>query len=389
MNILVTSLPDLRKINPQRPHHLLRFLKQKHHITIISGNAWWVEPHEDDFTNALLKNTDYYYLSDGAISPLIQEALAFRRMNSLSVNLHDFDLVISFHSLIAGYTLSKKGTMPMVLDICDDIVDWISNSSQIPSILKPAGKTAGSFFLKRALNHSKKVTYSIESLKEKYRVPEEKSVLIPNGVDTQLFRRVSDDGLREALQIPEGALVLGFVGYLGEWTNLEIVFETVRQLQRHMAVIMLVAGCGPKLEVYKSLVNELHISDKVRFLGNIPYTRVPQYISSMDICLLPFDSSAVSTNALPLKLFEYMACEKPVISTPLTGVQRAVGDIPFYFADSEELKDQLLNLYTYPEGCQKLGEKGRNFVESNFSWDNIGLAFTRVANSALEEDNGR
>ena len=70
----------------------------------------------------------------------------------------------------------------------------------------------------------------------------------------------------------------------------------------------------------------IFIAENVIFTGNIQYLDVPDYISSMDICLLPFDTGMVSQNALPLKLFEYMACPVPVISTDIRkyGMQLAI-----------------------------------------------------------------
>ena len=79
----------------------------------------------------------------------------------------------------------------------------------------------------------------------------------------------------------------------------------------------------------------------------------------------------MSQNALPLKLFEYMACQRPVISTPLRGVIEAVQDKVLYASDIEELKRHIIELYQSERLQTKTGSAGRRFVEENYSWSRI------------------
>ncbi len=62
-------------------------------------------------------------------------------------------------------------------------------------------------------------------------------------------------------------------------------------------------------------------------------------MAATDICLLPFRLNAVSHAACPLKLFEYAALRKPIVSTPLREVQRIAGEFAFFARDQEEMKD--------------------------------------------------
>lgn len=63
--------------------------------------------------------------------------------------------------------------------------------------------------------------------------------------------------------------------------------------------------------------------------------------SAMDFCLIPFKRSSISENALLLKLFEYMACEKPIISTELPGIKAVVGNKVMYAANEDEYKEKI------------------------------------------------
>ena len=91
----------------------------------------------------------------------------------------------------------------------------------------------------------------------------------------------------------------------------------------------------------------------------------------MDVCLLPFLKDKVSNNALPLKLFEYMACEKIVISTPLSGVKEVIGNKIIYASNVEEMTQRIVEIYHDKDILRELGKKGREFVEQNYSWDKL------------------
>jgi len=381
MKILVTSLPDLKKIHPQRPHHLFKYLSQKHEVTVLCVNAWWLEEKQDEYLRTSLKNVSIHYISENKLSPVIQEIFAIKSLKNLG-NL-DFDIHISLNSLLMSYTVAKKLKVPSLFDICDDIIDWIDSSPQIPTLLKPIGKVVGSFMLKRNIKINERITYSTEFLKSSYSLPENKSVLIPNGVDTNLFyKRNGKTKAKERFNISEDVLVLGFVGFLGEWIDLQTVLETIKILQDQVKIKLIVVGNGSKFARFKELSKNCGGQENVIFTGDVPYSEVPEYISYMDICLLPFD--VVSQGALPLKLFEYMACEKPVISSPLFGVKNAVGDMIIYASNPDELKQSILKLYHDEELRIELGKRGRGFVKQNFSWDKICRKFEEVLIEASE-----
>jgi len=383
MKILVTSLPDLKKISPQRPHHLLKYLSQKHEVTVLCVNAWWLKERQDEYLRSSLKNVNIYYICENKLSPILQEIFAIKSLKNLG-NL-DFDIHISLNSLLMSYTVAKKLKVPCLFDICDDIISWINSSPQIPTLLKLIGKVVGSFMLERNIKITERITYSTEFLKSSYSLPENKSVLIPNGVDTNLFyKRNEETKAKERFNISEDVLVLGFVGFLGEWVDLQTVFETIKILQDQVKIRLIVVGNGSKFARFKELSKNCGVQENVIFTGDVPYSEVPEYISYMDICLLPFDTSAVSQHALPLKLFEYMACEKPVISTPLAGVKEAVEDQVLYASNADELKQRILELYHNEELRKRLGKEGRRFVERNYSWNKICRKFEEVLIEASE-----
>jgi glycosyltransferase involved in cell wall biosynthesis len=387
MKILVTSLPDLKKINPQRPHHVLRYLSKKHSVTVLCVNAWWLKERKDDYLKEALGNIKLFYLSERRINPVLQELSVVRNSNIFRnrFNHDEFDVHLNFNSLIAGYFIAKRIKIPTIFDICDDLPERIRASPQIPYLLKPLGKVVGGYMMAMTIKLATGITYVTKSLSDSYNFPKNKSVLIPNGVDTALFHSCSSQELKEELGIGED-FVVGFVGVLSEWVDLEPAFIALRELVKNQFKIkMLVVGSGEKFRDFRNLAESYGVLDRVIFTGTTPYAQGPKDISCMDVCLICRKPTQDSQNSLPLKLFEYMACEKPVISTPLAGVKEAVGDRVLYASNAEELKQRILELYHNNELRKELGKDGRRFVERNYSWDKICKKFEKVLIEACEE----
>lgn len=385
MNVLVTSLPDLYKINPQRPHHLLNYLSKRHHVTVICVHAWWLENIEDPFLEIFKKNVDLHYITNRPLHPVLQETILINNLDHIisKTQFNTFDVHINFNSLLAGYITAKKLDAPFIFDICDDVIDWIISSKRLPSFAQPITKIIGYDLLKRNINLSNQITYSTDYLKLSYNLPGQKSNFIPNGVDIDMFSNSNND-VRENIGVSQKEFIIGFVGFLGDWVDLHPLINAIKQLKLKINIKLLIVGSGTRFEYLKKFVLENNIQDNIMFTGNIPYGEVVNYISIMDICVLPFDASMVSKSASPLKLFEYMACGKPVICSPLPGIRNSVGDLVFYVTNEQEWAEMILELYYNEELRIQLGKNGMNFVREKYSWNNICNKFETVLIKAIE-----
>ena len=66
---------------------------------------------------------------------------------------------------------------------------------------------------------------------------------------------------------------------------------------------------------YPGKADALAALPNVHWLGRLPAPQVPSAIASMDVCLLPYERNEWTANIDSLKLYEYLACGKPVVST--------------------------------------------------------------------------
>ena len=367
MKILITSIVDLKKSQHNRPHQFVKYLSRKHDVTVLSINDRWkrrqddLESYSSEFDD-VFKRIGYFYLTEKKVSPILQE-LFFRKKIKEILKEEDFDVHLNYSTLISGYIAAKK--IKTVYDLADDLGAMIKESPQIPRVLRPFGGVLGNFMVRKNIENADKVAVTTEMLKRTYNIPDGKCEVIPNGVDTNLFRNYGDTKKELSLN----GFIVGYVGVLREWVDLEPVFRALRDLNKEIK--MVVVGKEGQFKENMELAKNYGVYDRVTFTGMVPYSQVPKYISAMDICLIPFKRGAISENALPLKLFEYMACEKPVLSTDLPGVRAIAGDKVMYVANYREYKEKIMELYKNDKLRREMGKIGRKFVVENYNWEKI------------------
>ena len=364
---MITSIVDLKKSQHNRPHQFVKYLSRKHDVTVLSINDWWkgeqdnLDAYSSEFDD-VFKRVDYFYLTDKKVSPILQE-LFFRKKVKEILKEEDFDVHLNYNTLLSGYIVAKK--IKTVYDMADDLGAMIKESPQIPRALRPFGGVLGDFMVRRNIESADKVTVTTEMLKRTYNIPDGKCEVIPNGVDTNLFRNYGNT--KEELGLD--GFIIGYVGVLREWVDLEPVFRALRDLNKEIK--MVVVGKEGQFKENVELAKNCGVYDRVMFTGMVPYSQVPKYISAMDICLIPFKRGAISENALPLKLFEYMACEKPVLSTDLPGVKAIAGDKVLYVSTRDEYREKILGLYKNDDLRSKMGKEGRKLVKEDYDWEKI------------------
>jgi glycosyltransferase involved in cell wall biosynthesis len=133
------------------------------------------------------------------------------------------------------------------------------------------------------------------------------TVFSPHGVDVELFRRAAD----AATEIPAGARglgapVIGFHGSLHEWIDLPLI-EWLATRRPHWS-FLLVGHAAADVSALRALPN-------VRLAGAQPYATLPQWAKAFDVAIIPYRMNRQVANSNPLKLREYLATGKPVVST--------------------------------------------------------------------------
>lgn len=132
------------------------------------------------------------------------------------------------------------------------------------------------------------------------------SALIRNGADVEHFGQNFDR---------KGATckTVGYFGAIADWFDSELLAE-IAQLMPEVRFELIGSTLFAELDPLKSLPN-------VHFLGEMPYEKLPQAISSWDCCVIPFKINSLTLATNPVKLYEMLAAGKPVVSVPLPELQ--------------------------------------------------------------------
>ena len=108
---------------------------------------------------------------------------------------------------------------------------------------------------------------------------------------------------------------IGYTGYISERTDTGLLRYIAEKRPGYELVL-----AGP-VEVPKEEFEKLLLSN-VRYEGVIPYEKMPGFLRGLDICLIPHHDTPFSRSMSPLKLFQYLASGRPVVSTRVAGVER-------------------------------------------------------------------
>lgn len=158
------------------------------------------------------------------------------------------------------------------------------------------------------------VTATAVRLLDKVRLLRPDAVLSANAVDYELIRsaaEAADEPPTDLQPYLGGGPVLGYYGALARWVDHDLLREVAATRPDWQLVLI-----GPALDetFERSRLAEL---PNVHWLGPRPYHRLPAYLRHFDVATIPFVLSETTHAVSPLKLFEYMAAGKPVVTTPL------------------------------------------------------------------------
>ncbi len=192
---------------------------------------------------------------------------------------------------------------------------------------------------------------------------------IANGTVEDIFYPVQPDAeLRRKLEL-DGFFVVTFAGNHGIAQGLDTVLEAAENLHNH-AVKFLFIGEGP---VKAKLINKTEEKGlkNIVFHKQIPLEEIKYYIAISDAMLVPLIDERVFDTFIPSKLFDFMACEKPVILS-VDGEAREIldesqGGVFCKPGNSGDLTDKIIYLMENRKLCKSMGEKGRKFVLANFT----------------------
>lgn len=304
-----------------------------------------------------------------AFLPLTVYALVIARK-------YKFDLVMAmYHAThlapFSAFLISRFMKVPLILK-CHDVVASEARWGLWDKVFHNFLSYLNSIALKRAertLILSGELKLLVKGL---YKMEDERFVILPNGVDTRMFRcNKSSPNIREKLEL-QGKKILLYSGSLTppyRKKGLQFLIEAMpKVVAKEPDVVLVVIGLITD-RVRRELVSlaaSLKIEKHIRFVEPVPYEAMPRYISIANICIGPLCPSLDTYGSTPRKVVEYMACAKPVLACH-GGVARDLvingyDGLLIRYGDIEDLASSVLKLIRNSKLAREMGRNGRSHV---------------------------
>jgi glycosyltransferase involved in cell wall biosynthesis len=336
MNILVIPSTDWVKAPvPNRLNFIFDSIAGTHEVFVLHYQLSKFNGNREMATRCRLMNSGPFRCNDLSLQYLLNAPFYVLGIRNL-VREHSIDIIVSAN-IIPSFAASFM-RVPVVFDYHDHLEESASVYYR-NSPLKEFVEKVVHIITRYNLRHADAVITVTDEFREYLTGLGLTDIhVIPNGVSSDLLRPVPAGQARHRLGLD--GLVLGYVGSLEYWVDLETVIEALPDLDATLLVV------GPdKVTEYGSMIKRLAeergVQDNLVFSDTVPYADLGLYISAMDVCLNPLKRMKKNDLTIGGKVFNYLSCAKPVLSSRMTALEHFFGNALFYYDDRESFLRQV------------------------------------------------
>jgi glycosyltransferase involved in cell wall biosynthesis len=275
----------------------------------MGGTAGWVQRMRARLPRALYELLELGY-----------SLVAYRRLAAAARRFQPDVLYERYNLfLLAGVMLRRRLGLPMLLEVNAPLAQERASFGGLglPWLARWAEDRVW-----RAADMVLPVTQVLAQAVAARGVPPARIRVIPNGINTAHFAAAPAPAQARAALGLQGALVLGFTGFVRDWHGVDRVLRWLAGPQAPAHAVLLVVGDGPARADLQALAQQLGIAPRVVFTGVVPRPEVPGLVAAFDIALQP----ASVPYASPLKLFEYLALGKAVVAPRQPNLEEVLTD---------------------------------------------------------------
>lgn len=297
-----------------------------------------------------------------------------------SILISNLDLVYQIQTTFSfsGLLVSKIKKVPLIYEV-NSLLEYEKDRTFFNNaIIKIAKKLE-----KQTVEQASKITVVTPEIKkifhDEYSIPLDKFEVVPNGANLDLFYPMDKLKCREELNFAKDIFFVCFVGGLGLGCGAKNIVEAAPHILEQIPnTLFLIVGDGPYKAIMKEKIEFMHLQDYFIFTGAVPHETVPKYINSSDVCIAFFNDERIKKvgGGSCIKLYEYLACGKPVIGTvELSTFQILTEYNAGIVVNSDDLKniaDSIVNLIKNENLIAEMVVNGRKLVEKQYNWNVIG-----------------
>ncbi len=271
---------------------------------------------------------------------------------------------------LAGFVVSVLKRRPFVLEVRDL---WPKQIIDLGAVKSPIIIGLLSWLEMMLYRRSKAVVTVAEATKDEIAsrgIPREKLYTVTNGINEDFFNpRDRMVPLRETCGWGDKTIVM-YIGTHGLSQGLLTILDTARQLEHREEMQFVFVGTGAEREMLMERAKEMGLKN-ADFLSVQPKERMPDFYAAADICLVPLKKRDVFLYNIPSKMFEIMACGRPIVLGVEGQAKKLLDEAGAGIAVSPEsagaFAEAILKLADSPELRQSYGESGRAHVVAHYS----------------------
>jgi glycosyltransferase involved in cell wall biosynthesis len=224
-----------------------------------------------------------------------------------------------------------------------------------------------------------KITDKVQCMTEKdakeiqrYGVNNNKIVIIPNGIDTTLFKPSNPDNKHNDFIL--------WIGRFVEEKGLKYLVEAMEFVTKdYPNKKVILVGEGPLKEDIQCQIHNKDLDKIFEIRNNCSQKEIATLMKKCELFILPS-----LKEGFPKSILEAMASGKPIITT--NGLKDVVGNagITVTPESTEELKNAIIFYLSNPSEEKKSGTRGRKYIEENYSWDIVNKKIEEVYTSLAQ-----
>lgn len=277
------------------------------------------------------------------------------------------------HTLVLGFLLKvlSLGRVKWIADIWDNPVLIETADSRTKQWLV----AAFTWIIRFSLRYVDLAIVAVlpETLQH-YQITPDKWVIVTNGVALHMF----DPTLYSATTTEDGCWSILYVGHIVPERGIDTLLASIRLAKAYGISnlrLHLVGFSDERSETWlRAQIRELDIAPNVRYWGAVSAERVPEMIAGANVCVHPFPRREGLDEIYPIKIYEYLAMGKPVVSSDLQGVRRIIKDrwngLLVEPSNPEAMAQAIVRLYSDSALRMQLERNARSSVAA-FDWSKI------------------
>ena len=205
-------------------------------------------------------------------------------------------------------------------------------------------------------------------LTDKTKINQEKILVAYGGVDLDNYKNIDKNEARKILNLPVDKNIVGYVGLfktMGMEKGINTMILSLKNLSEKV-IMVFIGGKDEEITEYKKLAFENGVLEKCIFEGRKDFKEVALYEQASDVLVIPYpDKPHFRLYGFPMKVYEYMASQRPIVYSKLELAEEVLPDCGYGFV---------------PDDPNDLVEKIKEAISAKDVDKKIKIAYEKVKN---------